>query len=663
MKLTSTIILLILCAFGYEVKAQATSSKDATVQAWVEVNKTAPSIKIRWPYISGVTKYNIYRKTKDETSWGTVAKGTVNGTDTVWIDTDVKVGNVYEYNIIKVIGTQNIGITYILSGIDVPVVHSRGNALVVVEKGLATSITTELNSYLKDIAADGWKVYSIQVLKTDSVQKVKREILKINTQCGGIKSLIILGHVPVPYSGDFGQGNYGSAPDGHVPDHNGAWPTDSYYAIDYDSWNDGGTNSGASRAENRNFPNDNKWDETQLPGLVKYYTGRIDLSNMPKFPKNEVELTKQYIKKAHDFRYKITQTLEKGVIDENFNGPAYGYFASSAWRNFSVMFGPKNVVETDLLTTCKSENLLFSYGAGAGSYQSCNGIGTTDDFVTNKGAIFNMLFGSYFGDWDNADNILRAPLASTENGLTNAWSGRPYSQNHQMALGDPIGYCAMITQNNIGTYAYNIFANIVSIGLMGDPTLRLHMVAPPTNITTTAQSSNTKVSVSWTASTEPGVIGYYIYRSGNPLSNNYPINSTPITGTSFIDNTPFQGTNYYLVKALKLTTSASGTYYNLSHGNESVISNIIGSPASTINIAKQTLEIYPNPAKDAIILKLSSYSNGNIIRILNSQGMLVKSIETTLNNNLTSETISISDLASGLYFINVGTISSRFIKE
>ena len=101
MKLTSTIILLILCAFGYEVKAQATSSKDATVQAWVEVNKTAPSIKIRWPYISGVTKYNIYRKTKDETSWGTVAKGTVNGTDTVWIDTDVKVGNVYEYNIIN----------------------------------------------------------------------------------------------------------------------------------------------------------------------------------------------------------------------------------------------------------------------------------------------------------------------------------------------------------------------------------------------------------------------------------------------------------------------------------------------------------------------------------------------------------------------------------
>lgn len=662
MKLTSTILLLILCAFGYELRAQAASSKDASVQASVEVNKTTPSIKIKWPYISGITKYSIYRKTKDETSWG-IIKGTVSGTDTFWIDTDVKVGNIYEYNILKVVGTQNIGVTYILSGIEIPVVHSRGNALVVVEKSLATSIATELDGYYKDIAADGWKVYSIQVLKTDSIQKVRREIQKINTQSGGIKSLIIIGHVPVPYSGDFGQGNYSSAPDGHVPDHNGAWPTDSYYAIDYDSWNDAGTNNGASRAENKNLPNDNKWDETQLPGVVKYYTGRIDLSNMSKFVKTEAELTKQYIKKAHDFRYKITQTVEKGVIDENFSGPSYGYFASSAWRNFSVMFGPKNIVEADFLTTCKNENLLFSYGAGAGSYQSCNGIGTTDDFVTNKGAIFNMLFGSYFGDWDNADNILRAPLASPENGLTNAWSGRPYSQNHQMALGEPIGYCAMITQNNIGTYAYNVFANIVSIGLMGDPTLRLHMVAPPTNVNATALTGNKSVNISWTASTEPGVLGYYIYRSGNPLSNNYPINSIPITGTSYIDNAPFQGTNYYLVKTVKLTTSASGSYLNLSHGSYAFVTNIIGNPASINTIAKQTLEVYPNPSKDAIILKFSSYTNNNKIEIFNSQGVLVKSIETTINNNLTSETIYISDLSSGFYYIKAGAISVKFIKE
>ena len=41
-------------------------------------------------------------------------------------------------------------------------------------------------------------------------------------------------------------------------------------------------------------------------------------------------------------------------------------------------------------------------------------------------AVFTLMFGSYFGDWDNPDNLLRAPLAGTANslGLTNAWSGR-----------------------------------------------------------------------------------------------------------------------------------------------------------------------------------------------------------------------------------------------
>ncbi|MFM9945247.1 MAG: T9SS type A sorting domain-containing protein, partial [Bacteroidia bacterium] len=650
-----------LCAFGFQLQAQ--KSVDYTVQAWVTVNKTTPSITINWQKVAGATKYNIYRKAKEDASWGTVEKGSVNGTDTTWTDKDVKVGIVYEYNIIKVVGTQNSAITYILSGIEVPAVHSRGNCLVLVEKELAISLSGDLDAYYRDIAADGWKVYGLQVSKTDSIQKVRREIKKIDAQSGGLKTLVILGHVPVPYAGNFGQGNYGSAPDGHVPDHNGAWPTDSYYAIDYNDWTDFETNtSGITRAENKNLPGDSKWDDTEFPGLIKYYTGRIDLSNMPKFTKTEAELTKQYIKKAHDFRYKITKTVDKGVIDENF-AASYGAFASTGWRNFSVMFGPKNITEADYFTTCQSENLLFAYGTGAGSYTACNGIGTTDDFVTKKGAIFNMLFGSYFGDWDNVNNILRAPLASAENGLTNAWSGRPYWQNHPMALGEPIGYCAMITQNNRGLYTYNVFANTVPIGLMGDPTLRLNMIAPPTSVVATPQSNNTKVSLSWTASTEAGVIGYYIYRSSTPLSINVPVNSVPVTGTSFVDNTPFQGTNYYLVKAVKLTTTASGSYYNLSHGNDAFVTGMTGGPVDVKNSAKQTVSVYPNPTKDIIQLQFTYYTHSNLIEILNAQGQLVKTMELELNSDLVSKPVSITDLAAGLYFIKAGNVTARFIKE
>lgn len=655
MKLTTSIFILIFSCFGFNLLAQ-TNSKDATVQAWVVVNKTTPSITIKWPKVTGVTSYNIFRKEKDATSWGTSAKGTVSGTDTMWTDTDVKVGTEYEYDILKVNGTSAFAVTYILSGIEIPVIHSRGNALVVVEKTLATDIAAELDGYLRDIAADGWKVYSIQVSKTDSIQKVRREIKKIDTQSGGLKTLLILGNVPVPYSGNF-------APDGH-PDHVGTWPTDSYYAIDYDQWEDVLTNNTTqSRAENKNLPGDSKWDNSQLPGIVKYNLGRVDLSNMPKFSKNEAELTKQYIKKAHDFRYKITQTVEKGVIDENFDGKTYGYFASTGWRNFSVMFGPKNVIEADLLTTCKTENLLFSYGAGGGTYTSAGGIGNTDNFVTGKGAVFNLIFGSYFGDWDNANNFLRAPLASSENGLTNAWSGRPYWQTHPMALGETVGYCAKLTQNNTNTYASLVYANTIPIELMGDPTLRLHMVAPPTSVVATPQSNNTKVGLNWTASAEPGVIGYYIYRSSTPLSINFPINKIPVTTTTFIDDAPFQGTNYYLVKAVKLTTSASGTYYNLSHGSDAYVTGMTGGPVGVDALKKQTVVVYPNPAKDAISIQFPYYTNSSVVEIFNAQGQLVKSINAEIDNNLTSQSISINDLSTGLYFIKAGKMSGKFIKD
>ncbi len=582
MKISSKISLLnlfsiiLLCAFGLEAFAQ--TSKDFTVQARVEVNKANHSITIKWPLLTDVVNYKIYRKLKTETSWGSTTKGVAAGSDTMWTDTDVTIGTEYEYYIEKIKADLSNGYTYILSGIEVPAVDNRGNVLVVVEKTLAETINTELNSYLKDLAADGWNVFSIAVSKTDSIQAVKRGIKKMDTQVGGLKSLIILGHVPVPYSGNF-------APDGHG-DHSGVWPTDAYYTIDYDQWSDAITKvSGITRTENQNLPNDGKWDNSVLPGAVKYQTGRIDLSNMSKFSKTEAELTKQYIKKDHDFRYKITKTVEKGVVDDNFSY-TLGSFGSTGWRNFSVMFGPKNVSDQDYFTACRKENILFGYGAGGGTYQSCDGIGTTDSFVNAKGAIFNMLFGSYFGDWDNANNLLRAPLASAQNGLTVAWSGRPYWENHAMALGESIGYCAKITQNNKGTYQDNLYKNTVPIELMGDPTLRLHIIAPPTNVNASAQNNNTEVNLSWTASDESSITGYSIYHSNKPDGNYTLINSTPVTETSFIDKSA-SDTNYYFVKTLKLTTSASGSYFNLSQGIPVYISGITIKESLTV-ITKDT---------------------------------------------------------------------------
>ena len=60
---------------------------------------------------------------------------------------------------------------------------------------------------------------------------VKQDYLADSTH---VRSLFILGHVPVPYSGDI-------APDGHTPgngNHQGAWPADIYYGNFYTNWTD-----------------------------------------------------------------------------------------------------------------------------------------------------------------------------------------------------------------------------------------------------------------------------------------------------------------------------------------------------------------------------------------------------------------------------------------
>ena len=65
-----------------------------------------------------------------------------------------------------------------------------------------------------------------------------------------------------------------------------------------------------------------------------------------------------------------------------------------------------------------------------------------------------------------------------------------------MALGETVGYCARLTQNNsAGGYDANGGARYNHIALMGDPTLRLYPVRPPSNFTATAAAQ--AVTLGW----------------------------------------------------------------------------------------------------------------------------------------------------------------------
>ena len=176
-----------------------------------------------------------------------------------------------------------------------------------------------------------------------------------------------------------------------------------------------------------------------------------------------------------------------------------------------------------------------------------------------------MLFGSYFGDWDVQNNFLRAPLASKTHALTNFWAGRPHWHVHHMALGETIGYGARLSQNNGTLYTAGFSARRVHVALMGDPSLRMHILTPPSNFQTALVNDSSVISLSWKAATDT-VIGYYVYRMADSSGAYELMDSNWVCDTSYYDSVPSVGPNYYLVRAVELRISSSGSYYNLSQG-------------------------------------------------------------------------------------------------
>jgi hypothetical protein len=72
------------------------------------------------------------------------------------------------------------------------------------------------------------------------------------------------------------------------------------------------------------------------------------------------------------------------------------------------------------------------------------------------------------------------------------------------------------------------------------------------------------VILSWTASTTPGVVGYNVYR-GTTSGGPYPtqLNSTPINGTTYSDETVQAGqTYYYVVTAVASDDVTQSAYSN-----------------------------------------------------------------------------------------------------
>ena len=506
-----------------------------------------------WLSYPSATSYFIKKREKGQSAY----KALVNlpGNALSYTDTAVVKGKIYEYHITRQTSTSNIGAA-IAAGIEAAPVHQRGGVVLIVENGIAQALPDELTRYQNDLTEEGWTVWRLAVFSTSAPDSIKAALKSLVAGASPIKieSIVLIGKVPVPYAGNL-------APDGHTPDHMGAWPADVYYAELDGSWTDNVVNvTGATGTRNDNVPGDGKFDNSSIPSKVELACGRIDLSDLPAFPEGEISLMRKYFDKNHQFRKGQTPYVRRGLIENNFASYPEA-FGQSGLNNFCRFFGRDSVKYLPYKSTLQTNSYLFSYGCGSGHYQGALGIGTTSELVNeNHLTTFTLIFGSYFGDWHNTNNYLRAPLASGRV-LTNAWAGRPVWHLHHMAMGETIGYGCRITQNNSSEFNAGSGATGVHIALMGDPTLTL---LPYEGIDTFyAKVIKDSLYLNWEGLTSEDQ-SYYVYQkkgNGYELITPVAIKET-LLGLGCVK----KGSYEFMVRPVRLETTGSGSFYNLGGG-------------------------------------------------------------------------------------------------
>ncbi|MFK7772033.1 MAG: PKD domain-containing protein [Saprospiraceae bacterium] len=676
MKKLSFILGIILFLFSQNLFSQMPSAEERSVQLSATVETNPAKINLTWKADVGASKYIVYRKSLEATSWGNPIAN-LPGSATSYIDENVVVGEGYEYAFFKEdfaprvdtvcipSGTQvnfsisdmygiglccSFGLGYyevkncdvvqaegddfgmndsavfttcddgsgcsdvivtlktdmfenstswilknnltnevyltsgavgsfvkprpeygfIYAGIELPEIEDRGKILLLVENSLTTPLAAEIEELKIDYIKDGWRVIQREVDATDNPIDVRAMIQDLYATESELKSVFILGHVPIAYSGDI-------FPDTHF-ELRGAYPADCFYGEMDGTWTDQTVNNTTANFDiYYNTVGDGRFDQSIIPtGEVELAVGRVDFFDMPSFGSSNQDLIQQYLQKNHSFKIREFQPIRRALIDNNFN-QSFAAPAASGFRNFSTMFGADSIFNLDYFSTLENESYLWSYGCGGGSIVSSMGVGNTSDFVTSDlQSVFTMLFGSQFGNWAYPDDFLRAPLASGQT-LTNVWAGNPPWTFHHMAMGYNIGYSTLKTQNgNDGLYLGN-GAQLIHVALMGDPTLRMHMVEPSTKIAFLTEPN--AIELNWDEPIDEDIYGYHVYRADSLYGKFDRLNNDVLTDTFFTDNDPLTGENWYMVRTVKLENSASGSYFNLSLGR---IDSVFFSPAITL---------------------------------------------------------------------------------
>ncbi|MBI1222691.1 MAG: T9SS type A sorting domain-containing protein [Bacteroidetes bacterium] len=647
------IILLLAVLLITATASDAQIAKTRVVLIQAEVESAPAHIKLSWDNAAGSLGYTVYRKAPGDWTWQ--EQKALGATDTVFTDTTVHVGQVYEYLVDRQINGAHL-YGQIACGIEVEAIHYRGEVFIAVDSALNASIPDALHKFYMNLVGDGWRVNPVVTSANWTVPDLKDTIKAwhlLNPHRHN--SLLLLGNIPVPYSGNLN-------PDAH-PDHKGAWPADVFYGEFNYSWTDVGTYTDATRAANINLPGDGKYDQTIIPGELGLQIGRVYLDDLGTLGLGRDSLYTRYLEKDQSFRMNEWNVPRRGLVDDVLNALGGEYPGRNGFQNANAMFGIDGCITSydTFINILRTEPYLFSHASSTGGFTSNKQLNSTM-FKLPTYSVFQTSFGSYHGDWNNSNNLLRAEIAGPGYGLTSVWAGRPQWHFHTMTMGYPIGYSAWLTQNNFidgnhQTYDPGYGAGWVHVTLMGDPTLRLHMMNPASNLSAQSNSSEDAVTLTWNASSDPEVIGYMVYRSDSLFGIWNQVNTSAVSGNSLTDDHPLPGNNVYMVRALKLEKSAGGSYFNMSQGTFTWVTAKNGDGSITNTVLPENLKIrlYPNPSNGIFIIEMNDFEPHEIEIYDLTSKMIHK-------QRIAHKTrIDLSAFPGGIYIVRCGDISQKIV--
>lgn len=604
---------------------------------------------------------SLYRRALGTHTWTNIATNLAAGTGH-WIDNNVTLGEVWEYQVKRQNTWTFAGNTYDATGYTMGALLSdnatyKGQIILLVANDIPTTLTTKYNRLKKELTNDGWFVQDLIVPRAtnwdsgNEVVNIKNQIISLYNNAPANdkpKMLFILGHVPMPRSGSQDV----VAPDDHSQN-KGARGCDGYYADIDGVYTDTATYNvtGLSTPLAINLPNDYKWDQDFFPSDVEMAFGRIDFANITEINTPEITLVENYLDRLSNYKNVAADCYmgEKSAFYFGYNNSNDG-----SYRSLINISKPENVIEK---TDNTNHNQWVQANGPFKIYMQNVSTPNVSDWQTyGMNATVYSSDQSYwgFGDVPQPNNVysrIRTLLGIESKCLIALWTTTGLNIFHQACNGQPIGTAMKDIINHNATNQYlekppqqydtQEWWNRTHFEIWGDPSLNLFQVQPVTNLSLNEVGGNAVLQ--WTSPADTAILGYHIYESASELGIYQRISNSIMTDT-FYQIPNYQQHHWYMVRALKMTESGCGKFLHPSLG-QSLQANI------SLNMNTQNpstiFQISPNPSSNNFYIKAEGIIKN--INVFNSLGVNVM----RENVGLPEFMIEATHWQSGLYILQI----------